>query len=409
MALGPGVASAHSLSVLHGGPSKGGTVATFSVKTVKVGKNPDETAFDPKNGDLYVTNTNSSSVSVIKGSTNKVTKTISVGADPIGAGYDSTNGDVYVISQTAGTVTVISNSNTVVKTITVVADPAAGMIAPSGNVYVTCRGTSGATNGDLAVINESTNSVTEVAVGEEPGTPYYDPANEDVYLVNVLSGTVSAVSTALTVTTISTGTGSEPIAMVYSPATKEMYVTLPAKGQIDAISSANKIVATISDPNAPFIPTYDSVNQDLYVPDITGQKTSNVTIVSSSNTVVETIETSVPIDPFGFLDTSNGDFYLGSPSGSELVFNSAATPALVTTLTVGVQPTFVLVDPATSDVLILKYDGTASAASVVIFSSSNSLVTTEKVGDGGLSMTYDSTNKDVYVDNYGTDTVSVIT
>ena len=403
-----GGAAAHPISALRAGVSPAGPSASFSVKTVTVGKNPEEATFDPKNGDLYVVNANSSSVSVIDGATNKVTKTISVGADPTGAGYDSTNGDVYVVSQTAATVTVISNSNTVVSTVSVDPEPVAGLIAPSGNVFVTCRGTDVTKDSDLAVINESTNTAKEVTIGEDAGAPNYDPATGDVDVANLLSGTVSAVSSALKVTTISLGSGAEPIAMAYSPTTKDMYVTLPASLEIDAISSANKIVATISDPAKPFLPTYDSVNGDLYVPDGAWPTSGNLTIISSSNKVLETIKTSVPTDPLGFLDTSNGDFYLASSSGSELVFNSDSTPSLVTTLTIGVEPIFVAFSSATHDIFILMFDGTAKTGSVHIFSSSNSLLATVKVGKGGLTVTYDSTNGDVYVANFGTDTVSVI-
>src|ERR1051325_7442360 len=53
-------------------------------------------AFDSANGDVYVTNHDAASVSVIDGSTNKVIATISVGKDPIGIAFDPANGYVYV-------------------------------------------------------------------------------------------------------------------------------------------------------------------------------------------------------------------------------------------------------------------------------------------------------------------------
>ena len=379
-----------------------------SVKTVKVGKNPNDATFDPSNGDVYVTNSNSSSVSVIDGSTNKVTKTITVGADPIEAAYDSTNQEVYIVSQTSGTVTVISNSNSVVTTITVVADPIIGLVEPDGNLYVTCHGASVAADGDVAVINESTNKVTEVSVGEDAGVPNYDPANGDVYVVNILSSTLSAISSALKVTTISVGTDALPLSMAYSTKTKDMYVSLVDAGRIDAISSKNKIVAKIADSNGPEVLTYDPANEDLYAPDSTYPTSGNLTIVGSANSVIETIKTPA-IEPLGFLDSSNGDYYLGTLSGDDLVYNSAATPTLVTTLTVGKLPLYAENDPATGDVLILKYAGTGDDGAVLIFTSANSLVTTDTVGKGGITLAYDSSNQDVYVANYGAATVSVIT
>ncbi len=407
VALGSGGAVAHPLPSVVPRAVAEAPLASFSVKTVKVGDNPIDATFDPKNGDVYVVNSNSSSVSVINGSTNKVTKTITVAAGPIEAAYDSVNGDVYVLSQTTPRLTVLSNSNSILKTITLVANPTVAEIAPSGTVYVTCHAASILDDGDVAVINASTNSVKELGIGEDGGVPYFDPANGDVYVVNVLSANISAISSALKVKSISLGSGTEPIAMVYSPATKDMYVTMLAGDKIDAISSANKIVAKIADPNVPYLPTYDSVNQDLYVVDEPGVATSNLTVVSKSNAVVETL--TIPrSEVFGWLDTENGDFYLGTITGKVLVFNSAATPALVKNLSAAKYPLFTFEDPSTNDVWVLCYAATATASSVYIFSSANAHLATEKVGDGGITLTFDSTNGDYYVADYGTDTVSVV-
>ncbi|MGC8630797.1 MAG: YncE family protein, partial [Thermoplasmata archaeon] len=51
---------------------------------------------DSSNGYVYVTNSNSNSVSVINGATNKVIANITVGLAPRGAAFDSSNGYVYV-------------------------------------------------------------------------------------------------------------------------------------------------------------------------------------------------------------------------------------------------------------------------------------------------------------------------
>jgi YVTN family beta-propeller protein len=407
--LSSGAASAHPATSHLDNGMRGEPTASFSEKNVTVGKNPTQVTYDPKNGDVYVANSNSSSVSVINGASNTVTKTISVGADPIGSVYDSFNGNVYIVSQKTAQVTVLSNSNSVLKTLTVAADPVVAVVAPGGNVFVTCHGTSDFAPGDEAVINASSNAVTEVKVGDEPDVAYYDAASGDMMVPNVFSGTVSAVSKSLTVTTIPTGSGSEPFAMVYSPASKDMYVSLLFAGKIAVIDSANKIVKNITDPEVPFISVYDSVTKYVYVADESNLKTGNVTIINSANAVVETIKTSSPNAPFGFVDPTSGDFYIGTTTGKVLVYNTATKPALLLTLTAAVEPVLILADPSTNDILVLTYAGSGVVGSVVIFSAGNSHLATEKVGKGGTTLTYDSTNKDVYVADFGTNTVSVIT
>jgi YVTN family beta-propeller protein len=77
-------------------------------------------------------------VYVIDGQTNKVTDTISVGQGPVGIAYDANNGNVYVSDINSDTVSVIdSTTNTVVDTITVGSRPSGIAFNPSNNdMYV---------------------------------------------------------------------------------------------------------------------------------------------------------------------------------------------------------------------------------------------------------------------------------
>lgn len=96
------------------GLSVGTADATYP--TIKVGPEPLGIAFDPFNGDWYVTIAGDSKVLVISGQTNTVIGTpIAVGGLPRGIAFDSLNGDLYVTNQNNNTVTVISGqTNTVI-------------------------------------------------------------------------------------------------------------------------------------------------------------------------------------------------------------------------------------------------------------------------------------------------------
>jgi large repetitive protein len=64
-------------------------------------------AYDAANGDVYVANLSSNTVSVIDGNTNTVTSTITGFFHPYGVAYDVANGDVYVGNSYSDTVSVI--------------------------------------------------------------------------------------------------------------------------------------------------------------------------------------------------------------------------------------------------------------------------------------------------------------
>ena len=79
--------------------------------SVTVGYSPSAIAIDASNGDIFVANTYSSSVSVINGSTNSLIANVPVDGGPGGVAYDSANGDVYVTNFDGNDVSVISTSS----------------------------------------------------------------------------------------------------------------------------------------------------------------------------------------------------------------------------------------------------------------------------------------------------------
>jgi YVTN family beta-propeller protein len=83
--------------------------AKAAYPTISVGSQPLGIAFDFANGDLYVANDGTKSVSVISGQTNTVFYSpIPVGANPYGIAFDSVNGNLYVTSVNDNTVSVIA-------------------------------------------------------------------------------------------------------------------------------------------------------------------------------------------------------------------------------------------------------------------------------------------------------------
>ena len=69
---------------------------------IKVGRDPDGVAVNPRTHTIYVTNTTSGTVSVINAKTNTVSKTIKVGRNPWGIAVIPLTGTVYVANEGAG-------------------------------------------------------------------------------------------------------------------------------------------------------------------------------------------------------------------------------------------------------------------------------------------------------------------
>jgi YVTN family beta-propeller protein len=82
-------------------------VTKVAYPTIPVGIGPNGIAFDSANGNLYVTNSEDNTVSVISGQTNAVIGTIPVGKDPTGIAFDSANANLYVTNSEDNTVSVI--------------------------------------------------------------------------------------------------------------------------------------------------------------------------------------------------------------------------------------------------------------------------------------------------------------
>lgn len=68
------------------------------IANILVGRMPIAIAYAPPNNKLYVTNLDSNDVYVINGATNKVIKNIPVGNSPAGIAYNPSNNDAYVVT-----------------------------------------------------------------------------------------------------------------------------------------------------------------------------------------------------------------------------------------------------------------------------------------------------------------------
>lgn len=203
------------------------------VATIPVGARPRNIAADFKNGEVYVSNFDSNTMSVIATATNEVTATVPVGSRPFMGEVDRVRGLVYVVSQLdrvvdiidAKTKTVFARVNTGNQPSAATVDPRSGkvyvnntldqsitVIDPDNNVVKTVDGTgAGSTFGLVSTVyrryylpNALDNTVTildtdtdqivrHVPVGASPQQVNNDSSGGDLYVVNRVSNSVSII------------------------------------------------------------------------------------------------------------------------------------------------------------------------------------------------------------------------
>jgi YVTN family beta-propeller protein len=300
--------------------------------TIHVGSGPTGIAFDPKNGNLYVTNSRDKTVSVISGQNNTVIRTIPCCVQytynkvtPSGIAFDSANGNLYVTSSaesppviSSGGVSVISGqNNTVIRNIPCcAADGSPWGIAfdsANGNLYVT-----NTQDFSVSVISGKNNTVigSPIMVGKvPPAGPYaiaFDSANGNLYVPILHNYTVTVIlGKNNTVLGGPIHVGSYPTGIAFDSANGNLYVTNFYNNTVSVISGKNNTVvgSPVMVGKDPYGVAFDSANGNLYVTN-SGDKT--VTAISGqNNNVIGTI--AVGKTPRGIaFDSTNGNLYVAN-------------------------------------------------------------------------------------------------
>ena len=222
------------------------------IGTIAVGSEPYAVAFSPDGKQAYVSNIGDSTVSVIDTASNTVLTTISGFASPRGIAMNPDGTHVYVVNFGGATVSVIDvATKTIVANINIGGFQAVGVaVTPDGTrAYVTV-GQNQSSNGFVAVIDTTNNSVTTtVPVGPAPSLLSITPNGNRVYVADhVFAQSMSMVSVIDTstnnvVSTISTGTGGV-YASAISPDGLRAWVTNVDAGLTSVINVPTNTVIT---------------------------------------------------------------------------------------------------------------------------------------------------------------------
>ena len=305
------------------------TALAHSITIPVHGLSPFGIAHNPVNNNMYVANSDSSTVSVISGSTNSVISSILVGRNPISIAY----------------------------------------VPPSNKLYVT-----NALSNDVTVINGATNKVIKnIPVGSIPIGVVYNPSNNDAYVVNAENNTVSIIDTS-----IDSVIGTIPLDSVLAPPSV----------------------------NEPLFVAFDSINGGMYV---SGRPQVSV-INSATNADVKDVRMPPPVvdsAAWGLAyNTINNRIYV-TAFGSDMVvrLNPETNEFEGSAISVGSQPAFIVRNPSNNNLYVTN----SGSSSVSVINPTTNVVTgTVPTGSTPAGIAFNSNNNHIYVTNYGSNTVFVI-
>ena len=298
-----------------------------------------------------------------------------------------------------------------------------GLAYDSNNkhVYVTNYGggssSSSSSNADankVSVIDSSSDKVVDtVSVGNKPLAITYNPSNNNIYVANTFSDTMSVIDTSKNnnvISNIAVGhfPGNSSSGVAYNSKNGNMYAANIGSDSLSEIDGSNNVViSSIKQLSNPAGIAYDSANSHIY---ITNNKANSVSVIDTlrNNRVIATMP--VGISPSAIIfDSDNGHVYVantGSDNSRDTVsVIDTSTNKVIATIVVGNAPNGITLDSSKGKIYVTN---TFSNTVSVIDDSNNKVTTTIPVGTNPYGVVYNSSNHHIYVANHGSNTISVI-
>lgn len=281
--------------------------------SVSVGQYPEYAAFDSNNGNLYVTNFESDTVSEISNSSDKVIATLGGFSGPFAIAYDPIYNDLYVSNFIASSVSVINAStNTLAHNPIRVGDyPYAIVYDPvNHNVYVTCN-----ESNSVVEISAKNNTVATTILGFNlPEGIAYDYGNGDLYVANSGNSSVSIFNPVTNLPIANVKVDASPVSMAYDRSNGDIFVGTASS--VDVINVSEDIAARIPFAvGGPIALAFDPTNGDMYLAETS---LTEVLMYDANLGQVGTILFGAPASSLTY-DLANTRMYVVHPTGNNVV------------------------------------------------------------------------------------------
>jgi YVTN family beta-propeller protein len=371
------------------------------IGSANVGKYPIELTYDSLNGNVYVTNFGSNNVSVISGTTNQAIGVIAVGTYPIGIAFDPLNNNLYVANSGSNNVSVINGTtNKVIGKTQVGSSPFGIAFDPlNNNLYV-----ANSDSNNVSVINGTTNKATwSLNVGTHPEGVAFDSSNGHLYVTNFYSMNVSIINATTNKTMGYIAVGSHPQGLAVDSSNWYLFVTNCGSNNVSVINtSTNKAFVAVNVGVSPYWDTFDSSNGNVYVSNVC---VDNVSIINGNT------QKGIGDIPVGYLpggvtfDQFNGNLYVVDPIKNIVFVINDYTNTVIQSIQVGLYPKAVAVDSSNGNLYVANEHSNNVS---IIDGTTNNIIGNLTVGRSPQGVAFDPLNGYVYVTNWGSNNVSVI-
>ena len=209
--------------------------------TVNVGQLPYVLAVNPVTNKIFVSNTFSDKITLIDGATNAMSTIKAGSADSIV--IDTKRDRAYLIGWEGTSLTVLDSKPTIVGKIKMGGMHLWGMAVDeaAGKLYVTRAGKS-----ELAIVDEASGNVTNIATGATPCAVAVNPATNLIYVVNHEDAAVTVIEGAQGKVSATLKVGEKPQGIAIDTKANRIYVANVHGDSVSVIDGArNTVIETL--------------------------------------------------------------------------------------------------------------------------------------------------------------------
>ncbi len=381
---------------------------------IAVGDDPSGIAYDPVDGDVYVTNFESGGIDVINQSTHEVTSSFSYLPFPGAIAYNPDTNQLVVSGlygvEPFGYVTSFFPSNHTsawtwvpsarddLGPFRIACDVAADTVdltwIPDSGLpsVLVLDGYNGSQIASFTVGSSATQSVWGIT---------YDSSDRLVFVTDPSSNTLVGISTTTFAIVTTIPMGAYPHETVYDPANGAVYVTNLDSQSLTVVDAASlRVLENVSLAASPMAVAYDGPDGFVFA-----VGADHLYELSAQN---RTVVNSVPVglQPQGVAyDTRTRDVFVTNSADSTVSVLSVESLNSVATIAVGSTPIGVTYDNSTNTVYVACWGANEVDA---ISGESLSVVRTARVGLTPSAIAIDETDQELFVTNLNNDSVSIV-
>jgi YVTN family beta-propeller protein len=386
--------------------------------TIGLGKVPSGGAVDMRNGNVFVSNENSNSVTIVNATTHAHTS-VSVGGAPDNLIYDPSNGNVYVPNENSSSVSILDGATGKLTTTVHLGTGAGPVLAfpdpANGNVLVFNNFSLTSSTNAWIIVN-STNVVKKLSLGlGVAGETAYSPVSKDLYVPNFANSSIKVISPSASVKSLALAGPPEMVS--YDPASKLILYLLPPTASkppaVGVITSSNAIGPPMPIPTyvgyyvgSPGV--YDSFNRNVYYLSYNySTSTPYIFAVTSPGMFAGATPLATGTTYFGLaIDPANRDIDVSAISSPSVEVLSNGTK-VIKTLTTS-QPILNFVYDPTTMQMFGAGDHNLTTKSVLYAIGAGNALSSITVGEDAVAFAYDPVDTFVYVANIGSDNLDIV-